>query len=121
MSSAQPHEPRACFAFGPFVADPDQGQLFRDGEVVPLTPKVFETLLVLVENAGRVVTREALMTQIWPDTIVTDTSLTQNVWLLRKALREEEDGARYIDTIPRRGYRFIGEVHRVAPVPPNSR
>ncbi len=101
---------RAVYQTGPFTVDPDQRVLMRGADIVPLTPKVFDTLLVLVENAGRVLTRDFLMDHIWPDANVSDTSLSQNIWLLRKTLGDDDA---YIETVPRRGYRFKAAVKRV--------
>lgn len=112
MSIPEAVFPDVSYAFGPFRLDPAAGRLLRAGEVVPLTPKLFDTLLLFVENAGRVLSREMITERIWPDTIVSDTSLTQNIFLLRRALGEE-----YIETVPRRGYRFNATVTRVGPPP----
>lgn len=112
MSISEAVVPDVSFAFGPFRLEPAAGRLLRGDDVVPLTPKVFDTLLLFVENAGRVLSREVITERIWPDTIVADTSLTQNIFLLRKALGEE-----YIETVPRRGYRFTAAVARVEPRP----
>src|SRR5215831_4589709 len=87
--------------------------LLRDGGIVPLTPKEFDILLVLVENRGRVVEKERLMQEIWPDTAVEEGNLTTNISTLRKALEVGPDGRRYIQTLPRRGYRFVGQVSEV--------
>ncbi|HVG23258.1 MAG TPA: winged helix-turn-helix domain-containing protein [Thermoanaerobaculia bacterium] len=103
-----------CYSFGPYLLNPQQATLFRGSEPVPLTPKVFDTLVVLVENAGRVLTRQALMEQVWPDTVVVDSSLSQNIWLLRTTLGEDEQ-TKYIETVPRRGYRFVGVVTKIDP------
>src|SRR5262245_11040743 len=84
--------------------------LVRDDGMVPLTPKEFDILLVLVENRGRVVEKERLMHEIWPDTAVEEGNLTTNISTLRKALEEGVEGRRYIQTVPRRGYRFVGHV-----------
>ena len=81
--------------------------LLRQGELVPLTPKVFEILLALVENGGRLVGKDDLMKRVWPDTFVEEGNLTQNISLLRKALGEGRGGQQFIETIPRRGYRFV--------------
>ena len=75
-----------------------------------LPPRAFDTLLVLVENNGRLLEKDALMRTVWYDTVVEENNLTQVVYLVRKALRDGEDGARYIETVPKRGYRFVGEV-----------
>jgi DNA-binding winged helix-turn-helix (wHTH) protein/Tol biopolymer transport system component len=100
------------YAFGPFRLDPQQSMLFRGSEAVPLTPKVFDTLRILVENSGRVLSRDSLMEQVWGDTIVSDSNLTQNIWVLRNTLGEDES-QRYIETVPRRGYRFVAPVTRL--------
>ncbi len=86
----------------------------RDGRMRPLPPKVFDTLLVLVENSGRVVSKEELMRSLWPDTFVEESNLTQNISQLRRALGEGAAGAQYIETIPKRGYRFVAEVRPLA-------
>ncbi|MGH9769279.1 MAG: winged helix-turn-helix domain-containing tetratricopeptide repeat protein [Blastocatellia bacterium] len=79
-----------------------------------LTPKAFDTLLILIEKNGRLVEKEELMKQLWPDTFVEENSLSQNIYLVRKALGEESQGARYIETVPRRGYRFTAPVREVS-------
>ncbi|MGD9590456.1 MAG: winged helix-turn-helix domain-containing protein [Pyrinomonadaceae bacterium] len=91
-------------------------KLLKQGEaVIPLTPKVFETLQVLVENAGRLVEKDQLMQEIWQDRFVEESNLTYNIKMLRKALGDSAAEPRFIETVPRRGYRFIAEVrHRVS-------
>ena len=101
------------YEFGPFRLDPEKPCLWRDGELVPLTPKAVQTLLVLVQQNGKLVEREALMSAIWPDSFVEDGNLNFNVSMLRKALGADEAGEQYIQTIPRRGYKFRGEVREV--------
>jgi DNA-binding winged helix-turn-helix (wHTH) protein/TolB-like protein/Tfp pilus assembly protein PilF len=98
------------YEFGPFRLDAATSQLFSNGKPVPLEPKVFQTLLILVRNWGRLVDRDELMSEIWPDSFVEDTNLARNISILRKALGKAEDGSRYIETIPKRGYRFVGKV-----------
>jgi Tol biopolymer transport system component/DNA-binding winged helix-turn-helix (wHTH) protein len=83
--------------------------LLREGQYVPLTPKVFDTLAVLVEHGGRIVDKEELHRQVWPDTFVEDVSLAKNISTLRKILGESENN-RYIETVPKRGYRFVADV-----------
>jgi serine/threonine protein kinase/DNA-binding winged helix-turn-helix (wHTH) protein/class 3 adenylate cyclase len=101
------------FEFGPFHLDPVEHLLLREGNAVALTPKAFETLCVLVENAGHVLSKEELMNRVWPDTFVEETNLAQNISTLRKALGEREGGRQYIETVPKRGYRFVAPVsHR---------
>jgi DNA-binding winged helix-turn-helix (wHTH) protein/TolB-like protein len=112
MSSTSPDR---VYGFGPFRYDPVQRLLFRDGTLVSLVPKAIDTLHVLLENRGRIVDKAELMRLVWPDTTVEEVGLARNISLLRKALEEEEGGSQYIETIPRRGYRFIGEVSCVEP------
>ena len=105
---------RHLYEFGPFRLDPEKPCLWRDGELVSLTPKAVETLLVLVQQNGRLVEREQLMSAIWPDTFVEDGNLNFNVSVLRKALGTDEAGEQYIQTVPRHGYRFNADVREVA-------
>jgi DNA-binding winged helix-turn-helix (wHTH) protein/TolB-like protein/Flp pilus assembly protein TadD len=98
------------YEFDRFCLDPSERILLYDLQEVPLTPKVFETLLLLVENGGHVVGKEELLTTIWPDSIVEESSLSQNISLLRKALGDSSDGRQFIETIPKRGYKFIAPV-----------
>ena len=107
------------YEFGPFRVDTLNHVLLRDGETLPLKPKVFDTLLVLIENRGRVLDKDELISRLWPDTIVEEANLTQNVYLLRKALGEDSQGEAYIQTMPRRGYRFVASVHEVADESPD--
>jgi DNA-binding winged helix-turn-helix (wHTH) protein/TolB-like protein/Tfp pilus assembly protein PilF len=98
------------YEFGRFRLDAAERTLRRGDETVPLTPKVFGILLALVENSGRIVGKDELMRQVWPDSFVEEGNLTQNVSLLRKALGETTDGKSYIETVARRGYRFVASV-----------
>jgi len=98
------------YEFGRFRIDPGERVLLRDHEVVPLTPKVFEILLVLVQNSGQVISKDGLMKKVWPDSFVEEGNLTQNISLLRKALGEGQNGHQYIETVARRGYRFVAPV-----------
>jgi DNA-binding winged helix-turn-helix (wHTH) protein/TolB-like protein/Tfp pilus assembly protein PilF len=101
------------YEFGPFRLNVSERLLQRDGTVVPLTPKLIDTLVVLVENNGHVVSKDLLMKALWPDTFVEESSLTQNVSLLRKALAESGRGYHYIETLPKRGYRFSADVRQL--------
>ncbi|HSE98863.1 MAG TPA: tetratricopeptide repeat protein, partial [Blastocatellia bacterium] len=101
------------YEFGPFRIDPLQRVLLREGKPVMLPPKVFETLFVLVERSGQVVEREKLIETVWPETFVEENNLTQNISALRKTLGDGRDEHRYIETIPRRGYRFAAQVREV--------
>src|SRR6476661_6600976 len=117
---------RALYEFGDFVLDVGQQRLLRrdTGEAVPLTGRVFETLVCLVERAGETLDKDLLLRSIWPGVIVEENSLTQNVSTLRQALGETRGENRYIATVARRGYRFVARVTRrdehdlpVRPVP----
>ena len=99
-----------AYEFGDFRILPAERVLIRQGKLVPLTPKVFDLLLLLVQNHGQVVGKERLMNEIWPDTFVEEGNLTQNISVLRKYLGNTSSGGPYIQTIPRRGYRFVGDV-----------
>lgn len=106
------HAPSHFYDFGPFRVDAVQRLLFRDGAPIPLTPKAFDTLLMLIRNSGRILGKEELLKGIWPDTFVEEATLAQNVFTLRKALGGSE-GNQYIQTIPKRGYRFVASVTEV--------
>jgi pimeloyl-ACP methyl ester carboxylesterase/DNA-binding winged helix-turn-helix (wHTH) protein/class 3 adenylate cyclase len=97
--------PNRFYSFGVFRVDPVERLLFKDDREVALTPKVFDTLLVLLENSSHVLTKQELMRKVWPDSFVEENNLAQNVSILRKAL-----GGDYIQTVPKRGYRFVGDV-----------
>src|SRR5829696_9810875 len=99
--------------FNDFAIDTEQKVLLRGGKAVPLAPKVFETLLTLVENHGRILVKEELMKRLWPDTFVEESNLTFNIQQLRKTLGDNARSPVYIETIPRRGYRFIADVELV--------
>ncbi len=101
------------YEFGAFRIDPAERLLLRDGQVVPLTPKVFDTLLVLVENSGHILTKDEVMKTVWPETVVEEGNLTKNISTLRKALSESPGQYQYIETIPWRGYRFVASVREV--------
>jgi DNA-binding winged helix-turn-helix (wHTH) protein/alpha-beta hydrolase superfamily lysophospholipase len=108
-------EARSAYRFGPFYLDVRERRLSRGGEVIPLRLKVFDTLLVLVENAGRLVTKQELLDTVWPETTVEENNLNHNVSVLRKALGEKATGQQYIETVPRVGYRFAAPVDAAAP------
>ncbi|HZS08201.1 MAG TPA: winged helix-turn-helix domain-containing protein [Blastocatellia bacterium] len=97
------------YEFGAFRIDVANRLLLRDGEPLPLTPKAVDTLLVLVRHRGEVLRKDDLMQLVWPDSVVDEGNLTQNIYLLRKTLGEGSNGHIYIETVPRRGYRFVGE------------
>lgn len=101
---------RIFYEFGPFRVDARERTVSRNGERVPLTPKVFDTLLVLLESAGRILTKEELMQRVWPETAVEESNLARNVSTLRRSLGRERDEPQYIETIPWRGYRFVADI-----------
>ena len=102
--------PSRIFTFGPFQMDVGERLLLRNGKRISLTPKLFETLLVLLENVGHLVQRDELVRAVWKDTFVEEGNLAHNVSVLRKILGPAADGSSYIETVPRHGYRFLGGV-----------
>src|SRR5262245_9973869 len=101
---------RRYYSFGPFRVDPGRRALLRDGKIVPLAPKAFEMLLLLVENRARVLEKQDLLESLWPGSIVEEANLSQTIYLLRRALSEGSEGEQFIETIPKRGYRFTASV-----------
>ena len=108
---------RHLYEFGPYRLDASERQLWRGSEAVHLTPKELDTLSALVRGAGRLMSKEELLKEIWPDTFVGEATLAQNVFTLRRALGETEGGKSYIETVPRRGYRFAAAVRGVGTMP----
>ena len=114
---------RGAYRFGPFQLDVRERRLSRGTDIIPLRLKVFDTLCVLVENAGRLVTKDELLAAVWPDTTVEENNLNHNVSVLRRALGEKATGQQYIETVPRMGYRFVAPVEtaeREIPAPAAS-
>jgi DNA-binding winged helix-turn-helix (wHTH) protein/TolB-like protein len=103
---------KPSYEFGPFRLDAREYTLLRDGQVIPVSPKVFETLLVLVENSGHIVGKEELYKQVWQDAFVEETNLTKNISILRKILSEGDGERSFIETVPKRGYRFVVPVRK---------
>ncbi len=101
------------YEFGPFRVDVRERRLLRHQEVVPLTPKVFDTLLVLVQNSGHILSKDEVLRMVWCDTLVEEGSVARNISTLRKALGEDSQGRQCIETIPWRGYRFVADVKEV--------
>src|SRR5919108_4918221 len=101
---------RRFYLFDGFRVDASERLLFKGDREVPLTPKVFDTLLALIENSSHVLTKKELMQKVWPDSFVEENNLAQNISLLRKALGESKEGEHYIQTVPKRGYRFVADV-----------
>jgi DNA-binding winged helix-turn-helix (wHTH) protein/tetratricopeptide (TPR) repeat protein len=121
------------YRFGGFELDPFERRLLRAGEPISLTPKIFDTLVALVVQAGHVVSKDELLKLLWPRGYVDESNLTKHVWVIRRALGEGEEGSHFIETVPKLGYRFVAPVtvHRlpapaavpnasdeVAPIPP---
>ena len=102
--------PGPVYRFGPFRLDVPERALARQGAPIPLTPKSFDILRALVERPGRLLTKQELLERVWPDAVVEEANLARNIFTLRKLLGEEENGARYIETIPKVGYRFVAPV-----------
>src|SRR6478735_9137841 len=102
--------PANVYEFGDFHLDAAKRLLWRGAAPVALTPRVFETLLYLVENHDTVLDKERLMEAVWPDSIVEENNLTQNISTLRRVFREKPGSHRFIVTVPGRGYRFVAGV-----------
>src|SRR2546423_6309571 len=116
MSRPEKH----LYEFGPFRLDAEEHLLLRDGEPVPLEPKVFDTLVLLIRNSGHLLEKDELMDKVWPDAEVEEGSLTRNISTLRRVLGDGENGLRYIETVPRRGYRFVASVRDLGDESPDS-
>jgi DNA-binding winged helix-turn-helix (wHTH) protein/TolB-like protein len=99
------------YEFGPYRLDPERRTLVKGDRVVPLTPKTLETLIALVEKSGRVLAKEELLRKVWPDALVDEANLAVNISTIRKTLGERPGGGQYIETVPRRGYRFAAVVN----------
>ncbi|HKE60715.1 MAG TPA: transcriptional regulator, partial [Pyrinomonadaceae bacterium] len=106
---------KVLYEFGVFRLDPEERLLLCRGVSVPLTPKAFDTLLLLVENCGHVLKKEELIEKLWPDSFVGENSLAQNISALRKALDEGSGDQQHIETLPRLGYRFTAPVTKIQP------
>jgi TolB-like protein/DNA-binding winged helix-turn-helix (wHTH) protein len=112
-------EGKHVYEFGPFRLDPAERLLLRNNQTVLLAPKAFDTLLLLVENSGHLLTKDALMKRLWPETFVEEANLAQNISAIRRALDEKNGGAQYIETVPKGGYRFVGKVSVSQPAAPS--
>jgi len=109
------------YQFGPFSLDPDERVVSRNGIPFSLTPKAFQTLLCFVRKPGRLISKDELLKEIWPDTFVQEVNLAVNISTLRKALEDNPKECRYIATIPGCGYRFVAEVLEVASATPSQK
>src|SRR5215831_20171222 len=103
-------EKSGAYEFGPFLLDTVQHTVCRGSEPVTLTPKTYDLLLLLVENRGRLMTKDELMKALWPDSFVDESNLTQQISMVRKALGQKAGEDQYIVTVPARGYRFAAAV-----------
>lgn len=104
---------KRIYEFGPFQLEPANRRLLKEGQPIPLKPKVFSLLVVLVESGKDVVSKDELMNKVWPDTHVQEDNLTQSISVLRKALGNDLQGNQYIETVPKLGYRFAADVEEV--------
>lgn len=120
MSTSMISQENAVYRFSGFVLQPAERRLSRNGKAIALTPKALDTLLLLVERAGHVVSKDELMGALWPGRFVTEANLTKHIWTLRKALGESEEGGRYIETVSKTGYRFVASVKRSDGAPEDS-
>lgn len=102
--------PAQIYRFGHFRIDERERLVACNGRVIPLRAKVFETLCVLTKNAGRLMRKDELMRAIWPDRVVEENNLQHNLSVLRKVFRQSGSGRKFIETIPRQGYRFVAKV-----------
>src|SRR5678816_2902425 len=109
-----PHSNNLCYEFGPYVLNMVQRVLTRSGETISLTPKATDLLALLVENAGQLLEKEELLKAIWPDTFVEEGNVSQAIFQLRRALGDNRSTPKYIETVTRRGYRFISPVRLFA-------
>src|SRR5262245_2960968 len=108
------------YVFGRFRVDARRRLLMSGNEIVMLPPKAFDTLLSLIENNGSVLSKEDLLRMVWPDEFVEENNLAQNISKIRRVLEAGPGGAKYIETIPKRGYRFVANIEVVDPVAASS-
>src|SRR5580765_4571590 len=120
MRAVISNETDRIYQFGEFRLDTAAKTLFCQDEPVALTPKVFDTLQFMVEHAGRLLGKDELMESLWQDRFVEEGNLTFNIKVLRRALHDDAQHPRFIETVPRRGYRFIAEVKQRSPLAANE-
>src|SRR5262245_37043131 len=101
------------YEFGPFRLALDDRLLMRNGKTIPLTPKAVDVLVCLLEHPGHVVAKDDLMREVWADSFVEEGNVSRTVWMLRQALGDDRNGHRYIQTVPKHGYRFVAKVRVV--------
>src|SRR5215813_9955022 len=114
------NKPSTLYEFGEFRLDLMEHRLLRGGKPVVLTPKALQLLAVLVQNSGRLLTKEELMKRIWPDSYVEEANLKVMIATIRRVFGEASNGRRYIETVPRGGYRFYADVLCIDPAPPEK-
>src|SRR5437867_2015796 len=107
-------QPQRIYEFGLFRLDRTDHRLFKKGKPVALTPKAFDVLAFLIERRGCLVQKDELMQQVWADSFVEEANLARTVWMLRKALDADRNDHSYIETIPKLGYRFVGQVTEIS-------
>lgn len=103
------------YEFGPFQLDPHERLLLRDAQTIALPPKAFDVLLTLVLRSQRLVTKDELLLEVWPDSAIEEGNITSNISILRKALGDDSSEPSYIETVTKRGYRFLPEVRKISP------
>ena len=108
-----PPESKQRIQFGRFALDVSERVLARNGRQIRLAPKVFDTLVILVRNAGHIVRKEELIRQVWPDTFVEENNLDKNISVLRKALGDKAGRSHFITTVPKQGYRFTADISKI--------
>jgi len=115
--STMASDPRGAYEFGQFTLVPSQKRLLSGREMLALAPKVFDTLVLLVENQGRLIQKEEFLKALWPNSVVEEQALAHNISQLRKVLRDPAEDPKFIETVPKRGYRFIASVRASAEPP----
>src|SRR6266849_10425164 len=113
-------EGKHFYEFGPFRLDPAERLLLRNNQTIPLAPKAFETLLLLVENSGHLLSKDELMKRIWPETFVEEVNLAQNISTIRRARNDKHGGTQYLETVAKGGYRFTAETRKIVREPPRT-
>jgi WD40 repeat protein/DNA-binding winged helix-turn-helix (wHTH) protein/ABC-type dipeptide/oligopeptide/nickel transport system ATPase component len=112
--------PHLVYEFGPFRLDLQQRTLLRDGEPVALAPKIWDTLALLIEKRGRILEKDEMLEILWPESFVEESNLSQNIFVLRKLLGDDRNGSAFIQTVPRRGYKFVATVKELEITKPGS-
>src|SRR5690348_6014666 len=119
MNAGKARENRRLYEFGGFRLDPSERLLAHRGKRISLAPKAFDTLLILIQHNGRVLTKDQLIKTLWPDSFVEENNLTQHISALRRALGQDQAEREYIETVPKLGYRFVCQVRETSDAPPD--